>query len=58
MAPDTELLRDVGFIILGIVVFVVPVKSIFLTLIAYLLVAYGVAHTLFRVNLDKTEKKQ
>ena len=58
MAPDTDLIRDIGFVILGIIVFVLPIKNILLSLIAYGLIAFGVAHTLFRINLDKGEKKR
>lgn len=58
MAPDTDLLRDIGIVACGIVVFVLPIQSLLLQLVAYLLIGFGVAHMLFRINLDKTTGKR
>jgi len=57
MAPDTELLRDIGFIILGLALFAFSSQSNILLIISYILIAYGVVHTLFRINLDKVGRR-
>lgn len=57
MAPDTELFRDIGFVILGIILFLIPLQSTIVTFIAYALIAFGVAHTVFRINIDRTQRR-
>lgn len=59
MAPDTDLLRDIGIIALGIIVLFLPLNNAIVPLIAYLFIGFGVVHTLFRINLNKsTERKK
>ncbi len=54
---DVDILRNTGIIALGVALFFYT-KQPFVLLISYGLIAYGVGHMLFTINLGKMGKRK